>query len=117
MPHKHIWSYAAGLAADHADEHSCPCADNVPTLVRRNWYCESGIPTDRVLYEFFPNDFLWDSMNCTQLEPACCKSPWLPYFRAKITVVTTDPIELRSCHDQGCDDEDVPIESYEFYVR
>ena len=61
--------------------------------------------------------FLWDGMNCTLLEPACCKSLRLPYFHAKITVVTTDPIELRSCHDQGCDDEDVPIESYEFYVR
>ena len=113
MPRKHIRSYAAGLAADRVDEHSCPCnggPDNVPTLVRRNWYCDSGIPTDQIMHEFFPNNVLWDSMNCTQLEPPCCTSPWLPYFHAKITRVTTGPIELRTCHDQGCDDENIPFE-------
>ena len=68
MPRKHISSYAAGLATDRVDEHSCHSnggPDNVPTLVRRNWYCESGNSTDRVLYEFFPNYFLWGGMNCT----------------------------------------------------
>ena len=61
-PRKHIWSYAAGTVSGIANNLECPCnegaPDTVPTFVQNNWYCESGNPSNQVLYEFFPNDVL-----------------------------------------------------------
>ena len=120
-PRQHIWSYVAGLRSGVSSGSDCPCneggADTVPNFAFNNWYCESGNPTAIVKYEFFPNDVLWDGKDCTLKEPPCCKRPWLPYFRKEITGVSTDPIEVRVCHDEGFANEDVPIESMEFYVR
>ena len=120
-PRKHIWSYAAGFSSGVANTNNCPCnvgnPDTVPTFVKNNWYCESGNPTNRGLWEFFPNDVLWDGKKCTLLEPPCCTSQYLPYFNTDVEGVTTENIEMRVCHDQGFGDEDVPIESYRFFVR
>ena len=121
MPRKHIWTYAAGGLSGLARGDDCPCnvggVDNVATFVKDNWYCESGNPTNRIEFRFFPNDVLWDGKQCTLLEPPCCTAPTLPYFRTDVEGVSTDNIELRVCHNQGFGDEDVPIESYRFFVR
>ena len=120
-PRQHIWSYAAGCSSGGTSGIDCPCneggADTVPTFAYNNWYCESGNPNTGVVYEFFPNDVLWDGKNCTLKEPPCCKSSWLPYFHIDIGGVSTDSIEMRLCHDEGFANEDVPIESMVFYVR
>ena len=120
-PRKHIWSFAAGDSSDLARHLECPCnvggVDNVPTFVNDNWYCESGNPTNKILYQFFPNDVLWDGKQCTGKEPPCCKSPFLPYFHTDVEGVATDSIEMRICHDESFSNEDVPIESYQFLVR
>ena len=120
-PRKHIWSYAAGYSSGTAETYCCPCnegnPDTVPNFVKDNWYCESGNPTTNVLYQFFPNDVLWDGKNCTLIEPPCCERPELPYFHTNVDGVTTDSIEMRICHDEAFSNEDVPIESYRFFVR
>ena len=121
-PRKHIWSLAAGHASGLVGVENCPCNvggtdNNVPTFVKNNWYCESGNPTAQVSYAFFPNDVLWDGKQCTLKEPPCCTATSMPYFRRDVEGVTTDNIELRVCHDQAFSDEDVPLESYQFFVR
>ena len=120
-PRKHIWSYAAGVTSGTIGGSDCPCnvggPDNVPTFVKDNWYCESGNPTNQVEYKFFPDDVLWDGKKCTLKEPPCCTIPSLPYFRTDVEGISTDNIELRVCHNQGFNDEDVPLESYQFLVQ
>ena len=119
-PRKHIWSYPAGYSSGGTIQASaCPCnqgnIDTVPTFAKNNWYCESGNPTPNTIWKFFPNDVLWDGKECTLKEPPCCQAPTMPYFKADVDGVSTDPIELRVCHDEGA--EDVPLESYRFFVR
>ena len=120
-PRKHIWSYAAGVSANRNAGDTCPCnigaPNNVPTFADSDWYCESGNPTSNIVFEFFGNDVLWDGKMCTGKEPPCCTKPHLPYFYRDLRDVAESPIELRVCHNQGFGDEDVPIESYDFYVR
>ena len=120
-PRKHIWSLAAGVASGRSLIHDCPCnvgaPDTVPYFVGNDYYCESGNPTPFLRQVFFPDDVLWDRKSCTLKEVPCCKDPWLPYFRKELTELTTDPIELRLCHNQPGSDESTPIESYEFFVR
>ena len=120
-PRKHIWSLAAGLRSGVNSVLDCPCntggADTVPTFVSSDYYCESGNPTTGIAYKFYSNDVLWDGKMCTLREPPCCKCPWLPYFHKTIGEVTTSSIELRLCHDEAFANEDIPIESYEFFVR
>ena len=120
-PRKHIWSLAAGLRSGVNSALDCPCntggVNTVPTFVGKDYYCESGNPTATYEFIFYPNDVLWDGKKCTLREPPCCKSPWLPYFRKNIGEVTTSSIELRLCHDEAFANEDVPIESYKFFVR
>ena len=120
-PRKHIWSYAAGVSADSVSALTCPCntggLNTVPTFADNDWYCESGNPSKDVVFNFFGNDVLWDGKMCTGIEPPCCKNPNLPYFYRNLHDIAVSPIELRVCHDQGFGDEDVPIESYDFYVR
>ena len=47
-PHKHIWTYAAGLSDDFQiyEYANCPCARHsaleTPVFVGDNYYCESG---------------------------------------------------------------------------
>ena len=121
-PRKHIWSYAASCASGASDDlNGCPCSQGstqrIPTYVKDNYYCESGNPTDQVLYRFFPNDVLWDGKDCTLKEPPCCQAPTMPYFKADVDGVSTDPIELRVCHNELFDNEDAPVESYKFFIR
>ena len=121
-PRKHIWTYAAGLGEARTDGFACPCneggPDDVANFAFDDWYCESGNPSANILYEFFPNDVLWDGKNCGLKEPLCCQGkPWLPYFHKDIGGVSRDSIELRICHNEAFDNEDAPIESIEFFVR
>ena len=120
-PRKHIWSYVAGVSSQLIYPNTCPCntgtPNTVPPFADNHWYCESGNPTKDVLYKFFGNDVLWDGKKCTGKEPPCCTNPSLPYFYRNLNDIAMSPIELRICHNQGFDDEDVPIESYVFYVR
>ena len=120
-PRKHIWSYAAGGRSDVSSGYDCPCnvggVDDVPKFVGDDWYCESGNPTAHTIYKFFGNDVLWDGKKCTGKEPPCCKNPSLPYFNKNLGAPVNDDIELRVCHNEVFANEDVPIESYRFYVQ
>ena len=121
-PRKHIWSLAVGYSESSTPGSSgaCPCniggLDRVPDFVGNDYYCESGNPSDRAVYNFFP-DILWNGRNCPSKETPCCISHEMPYFHVNLGESSTNNIELRLCHDQPSSDEDVPIEAYEIFVR
>ena len=117
----HIWSYIAG-ASDNSATHrrsNCPCspiAGAEPSQpIGDNYYCESGNPTDSIPYKLYPNDPLWDGLQC---EGTCCsgtKSP--PWFKVQLPTHTNDRIEVRICADEPTSNEDTPIQLLEIYVQ
>ena len=123
-PRKHIWTYAAGHAEDESSNiGSCPCingynGDSIPSFVGNHYYCEAGTVkanlTDGRLY---PDDPLWDGLQCSILESPCCNSTGMPWFVRSIDESTNDDIELRVCSSEGYPDEATPIDIIELYIR
>ena len=119
-PKKHIWSLICGTDGD--DSTNCPCASHgtqpVPSFVGPDYYCESGFTGSQpVSGKFYSSDRLWDGKYCGSSETACCQRPLIPWFYKSIGYYTTDYIEMRICCDEGTNDEDVPVEQYELYVK
>ena len=118
-PRKHIWSYAS--SENEQGECACPCAggNSAPLpFVGNNYYCESAYNNGSSCYSldsFFPNDPLWDGLQC---EGACCTGTNTPpWFSVDLSHSTNDDIEVRICHDQDTNDEDTPIQLLELYVQ
>ena len=127
-PRKHIWTYACGLNEGFINFNGiltllCPCNNIstgtiVPSFVGSDHYCESGLPAGQfwqsVLYS---NDPLWDGQQCNGNEGPCCTNPMMPWFIKTLNETTTEDIELRVCASQGYNDEDIPLDIIELYVR
>ncbi len=127
-PRQHVWTFMAGLKEDNSfaqGEYTCPCqtgsqqSDNIPPFVGNDYYCESGNPSIPSGYtrSLYPNDPLWDGEQCNGLESPCCNSAMLPWFHKVLDSPTDDYIEARVCADSSTNDEDVPIELLELYVK
>ena len=122
-PRKHIWTFAAGIQENHvyASGYSdCPCAPGSvqysPDFVGSSYFCESGNPQDWRHGTFYPEP-LWDGQDCGAIEQGCCAAPGLPWFHKRLHLPTSDYIELRLCSDQGTDNEDIPFDFYEIYIK
>ena len=127
-PYQHVWSFAAGLI-DYYDKRklkgTCPCSngsiDEIPSFVGSHYFCESGRDINAnmsSLNRFYTSDPLWDGQGCGSNEVPCCSAPGIPWFHRDYgNTTTSDYIELRVCCNQGTDDEDVPVEYYEIYVK
>ena len=64
---------------------------------------------------FYPNDKLWDGLEC---EGTCCNSTMSPpWFSVQLPAPTTDAVEVSICCNQSTDDEDVPVELIEIHVQ
>ena len=121
---EHIWTFAAGLI--ESDQNSgyfhyrCPCDtsnnDMVPSFVGNDYFCESGVNSDWIGYNFYPNDPLWDGQNCTA-NSTCCEFNNPPWFTKTLNASTTDDIELRICTANSHQYVDVPLELIELYVQ
>ncbi len=127
-PHKHVWTFMAGLKEDNSfnqGTYTCPCqpgslqANNVPSFIGSDYYCESANPATPLIfaYKLYTADPLWDGEQCNGLESACCTSTTLPWFHKVLDSPTNDYIEARVCADQETNDEDVPIELLEIFVK
>ena len=118
-PRNHIWSFIAGYQESVAHSR-CPCGTvnrkSSSSFVGNDYFCESGVPSP-LKYEFYPNDPLWDGKGCGSIEQPCCWVPGLPWFHKTFHYTTTDYIEMRSCCDEGTNNEDVLISSVEIYVK
>ena len=124
-PRKHVWTYMAGLQGSgyyHDGRFNCPCSTgslqspHLQSFIGKDYYCESGATTNWK-YIFYPSDPLWDGKGCGTLETDCCSVSGQPWFHKNYKQTTTDHIELRVCGDQSTADENVPVGSYEIYVK
>ena len=87
-------------------------------LLHSHYYCEAGCHSlTCVTGRFYPNDRSWDGEDCGSSETTCCQRDLIPWFYRSLGYSTTDYIEMRICCDEGTNDEDVPIEQYEIYVK
>ncbi len=127
-PRKHVWTYMAGLKEDNSFDqgtYTCPCqpgsqqTNNIPSFIGSDYYCESANPATPLIfaYKLYTADPLWDGKHCNGLESACCTSTTLPWFHKVLDSPTNDYIEARVCADQSTNDEDVPVEIMEVFVK
>ena len=120
-PRKHIWTLMSG-GTDRGLYNRCPCgstqARSALSFVGSDYYCESGYQgVEPTLGVFYTSDPLWDGKDCGSSETACCQCTLIPWFYQSIAHSTTNYIEMRICCDEGTNDEDVPIEQYDIYVK
>ena len=128
-PRKHVWTYIAGLKEDNSHSqgiYTCPCqpgsqqSSQASNFIKSDYYCESGnpsTPSGGFAYKLYTADPLWDGEQCNGLESPCCTSTTLPWFHKVLDSPTNEYIEARVCGDQSTDDENVPIELLEIFVK
>ena len=119
-PRNHVWSFIAGIYENY-NPSLCPCgtsgARSAPPFVGTDYYCESGNPDNSWQPKLYTNDPLWDGKGCGSVEKPCCSRSRIPWFHKQLGYSTTDSIEMRLCCDQNTNDEDVPFNLVEIYVK
>ena len=112
----HVYTYAAGVS----ETNGCPCTGGLapPSFVGSDYYCESGNPgPDWLGTQLYSSDVLWDRQQCGGIEITCCNPPDLPWFCKTFPTPISEDLEVRICTDQGFNDENVAIESFELYIQ
>ena len=118
-PRKHVWTYAAALRQfipNNNPTNTCPSTGGGTgpwNFIGDDYFCSSGNPGPNwpsVLYSEYP---LWSNIqgNCS----FCGKNDLS--FCVELEASTTDDLELRVCTDQPLSDEDIRIETIEFYIK
>ena len=119
-PRKHIWSFISGPFENHHASF-CPCGTvgqwSAPSFIGTDYYCESGNPKIGWDTKLYTNDLLWDGQGCGYKEGPCCNRSNLPWFHKPLGYFTTDSIEMRLCCDGDTNEEDVPFNLVEIYVK
>ena len=117
----HVYTYAAGINELNNYPSTCPCTGAgapPPLLVGSDYYCESGnVGPDWNHTEFYYSDVLWDRQQCGGNESTCCNASYLPWFCKTFPTPISEDLEVRICTDQGLEDENVAIESFELYIQ
>ena len=121
-PRQHIWTFAAAVNEVVDTDLSCPCIQPdqpfngiIPSFVGNDYFCDTGRRDDMLI--FYSEDPLWDGAGCGG-NSTCCQFNNPPWFCKQLPQPSTDDIELRLCGDEGViDNEDVPIEMVEIFVR
>ena len=123
-PRKHIWTYVGGYNEDGTGSSDCPCNHNSfqtpPSFIQGNYYCESGLDAGLVWEsKLYSADKLWDGIRCNEgAEDGCCPAGNnLPWFSRLLEATTTSKVEFRLCDDETEDNERVPIELVEVFIR
>ena len=118
-PRTHVWTYAVGqhqfvlplrtslLACCPSNGYGAGPWD----FVGDNYFCSSGNPNNYWSHKLY-NTTLWSNIqgNCS----FCGKEDLS--FCVELETSTTEDLELRVCTDQPLFDEDIRIESIEFYI-
>jgi len=119
----HVWTYAAGVSNGRGNQHkhlNCPCSDfpgsPPPSFVGEHYYCEFGNVGPLRYGIFYTNDPLWDGEGCKD-NNKCCDDASLPWFTRQLPEIKQDDVEVRICHDQAVDDEDVVIDQLQLFVQ
>ena len=123
---QHIWTFAAALYEIHIDSrpyYICSCTDNnpwpyeLPSFIGNDYFCDTGNPgpgwTGATVYQDNP---LWDGEGCGPAN-TCCELNNPPWFCTTLPQPSTDDIEMRMCHDQHLNDEDIVISLVDIYIK
>ena len=117
---QHVYTYASGAFEQLRDDTSvCPCQGgaSAPSFVGSDYYCESGNPDATWSPVWYSSDVLWDGLQCTGNERTCCNRTNLPWFCKTFSTPISEDMEVRICTDEGFDNENVAIESFELYIQ
>ena len=115
LPRRHLFTYAATLWWGN-----CPCKGERlgPAFVGNNSYCGEQVlaPEEKWKRKWYANNKLWQvATGCIDFD---CVNDFRPWFSVETTNgATSDPVEIRSCHDQDYPDEAIGIAHLEIYVR
>ena len=118
-PRRHIWTYAIGVYQTAA-VYSCPCTATgkaPPSFVGTNYYCESGNPGSSWSNVLYSGDLLWDGKNCGSASASCCTNQNQPWFCNRLNASIVGDVEMRICTDEATNNEDVGLQSFEFYIQ
>ena len=125
-PRQHVWSFAAtpgeSYTTSSGDPSLCPCSNSVvtystPTFVGNDYFCETGtIMPCCPKGMFFADDPLFDGQGCGAAS-SCCSYNSPPWFCRSLPQPTTNALEVRICSDMGTQDDDVPFEMLEIYIK
>ena len=118
-PRRHIWTYAIGVY-QMAHTNSCPCTATgtaPPSFVGTNYYCESGNSGSSWSNVLYSGNLLWDGKNCGSASASCCSNPNQPWFCNRLNASIVGDVEMRICTNEAVDNEDVGLQSFEFYIQ
>lgn len=111
----HVWTYAAAFSQFQDHLATCPgtgYGQGPPEFVKNSYFCSSGNPDLDWSAQLY-NIPLWSNIKGNCIE---CVDDDL-FFCVKLPASTTDDLELRLCTDEALYNEDVRIESINFYIR
>ena len=118
-PPTHLWTYVAGALSEAYSNANCPCNTppgiKAPSFISNDFYCEAGAGSRQSGWH--TSDPLWDGMQCGGQEVPCCNHTGLPWFHKNTSTLTTAPIKVRVCLDEGTNNENIGIERLELYVK
>ncbi len=120
----HLWTFAAAL-----NQHStitvaiCSCTRDsenwphqLPSFVGNNYFCDTGnLGSELSHATYYINNPLWDGIGCAS-GSSCCQFNTPPWFCKSLPEATTESLEMRLCHGQFPNDEDVIISLVEIFV-
>ena len=120
-PRKHVWTYAIGyrqyVINGASTTSTCPSTGGAdqPTFVGGNYFCSSGNPGPNwqsVLY----TQPLWSNIQGECATDLCGGSNNL-FFCAGLPDSTNSNLEVRFCMDEDLSNEDVRIETMDFFIQ
>ena len=123
-PRKHIWTYAVGYRQykSTGSSHTCPSTGSgasQPTFVGQNYFCSSGNPGNSGQLRGDWEPVLYPTPLWSNIQGDCsdCGDNDL-IFCVKLPQPTTDNLEVRVCANEDLtNNEDIRIESMDFYIR
>ena len=117
-PRQHIWTFASGRGEKFNNSFNCPCsfvkANDAPSYVGSNYYCESGSTYQGISNTYYFNDTLWDGAGCVD---NCCDDTTQPWFYRQLNQTTQDDIEARICSYTSFTYRSTLIDQLELYIQ
>ena len=118
-PRKHVWTYAVAwrqYTFGNNGLNTCPSTGHgkaQPGFVGDNYFCSSANPGPQWSAKLYQTP-LWSNIrgHCG----SDCDDDDL-YFCVQLPGPTTDNLEVRICTDEDLNDEDIRIESMDFYIQ
>ena len=122
---QHIWSFVGSVyetATSYNAKSNCACTNSdqdwpyqVPSFVGNNYFCDTGNPGPDFPDTVHTDDPLWDGAGCGPTN-TCCQFNNPPWFCTTLSAATTDALELRICHDEAENNEDIIVSFVELAV-